>query len=50
LLEPLNTPVSGKLGLELSTDGDLKTANLALDFARGTINLPALSRGEQAGR
>jgi len=43
LLATLDTPMTGELGLDLSSEGDLKSANLAVDLGRGFISLPSLS-------
>ncbi len=43
LLGVFDTPMTGQLALDLTSAGDLKTANLALDLARGFVRLPSLS-------
>lgn len=43
LLATLDTPVRGELTLDLSSAGDLRTANLAADLGRGFMRLPGLS-------
>ena len=41
LLDMLDTPLNGDLAMDLSTEGDLKTASLSLDVGHGYIRLPA---------
>jgi hypothetical protein len=36
-------PMSGELALDLSTEGDLTSANLAVDLGRGFVRLPSVS-------
>ncbi len=43
LLGMFDTPMTGELALDLSSAGDLKSANLAVDLARGFVRLPSLS-------
>jgi hypothetical protein len=43
LLEMLDTPVTGELALEMTSGGDLKTASLTADIARGFVRLPSLA-------
>jgi len=43
LLAMLDTPIAGELALELSNDGDLKTANMGLDLGHGFVRLPSAS-------
>lgn len=43
LLDMLDTPMTGELALDLSSAGDLKSARLAVDVARGFIRLPSLA-------
>jgi hypothetical protein len=43
LLGMFDTPMTGELALDLSAEGDLKSANLAVDLARGFVRLPSLT-------
>ena len=43
LFDMLDTPMSGELALDLSSAGDLRSANLSLDVGHGFIRLPSLS-------
>jgi hypothetical protein len=43
LLNMFDAPVSGQLTLDLSTGGDLRSADLGLDLGRGFVHLPSLS-------
>jgi hypothetical protein len=43
LLDMFDAPVTGQLGLDLSTAGDLRSATLGLELGHGYINLPSLS-------
>lgn len=42
LIAMLDAPVAGELALDLSSAGDLKTANLAVDLGHGFVRLPSL--------
>jgi hypothetical protein len=43
LLGLFDTPTTGELALDLSAEGDLKSANLGVDLGRGFVRLPSLS-------
>lgn len=43
LLAMLDMPMSGELALDLSTEGDLASASLAVDLGRGFVRLPSVS-------
>ncbi|HEX2840326.1 AsmA-like C-terminal region-containing protein [Hyphomicrobium sp.] len=43
LLGVFDTPMTGELALDLTSAGDLKTATLGLDLARGFVRLPSVS-------
>lgn len=42
LFAMLDAPITGELALDLSSKGDLKTANLAVALGRGFVRLPSL--------
>lgn len=42
-LAMLDTPMAGELSLDLSSEGDLKTANMGLDLGHGFVRLPSAS-------
>lgn len=42
LLQALDLPVNGNAKLELTSDGDIRTATVALNIGHGSLRLPAL--------
>ena len=42
LLQAFDLPVDGDATLELTSDGDIRTATLALEIGHGSLRLPAL--------
>lgn len=42
LLQALDVPVNGNATLEMTSDGDIRTASLSIDVGHGSLQLPAL--------